>query len=834
MNSDDEDLKLMEEANRTKSRLQTNKKSQREEPIIISSDEEDQPQATVSNPALFTTIIPQNHNHPQPNAFLSQRAQLEAERLARSQQRMAQSMGEASPSKTVTKRKPDDEEDPFEKEISHSSTKKSKFSVSGSSNNVINSASSSSSKATASGSSLYFWDGELRQTANAHVEHGKDKRPVFRLNEILGEKSDLSFAILSAYVTQVSWIYSLMPQDIPVILVGQPDATGTTSVHNILPHWVRVTPFLRGGRGCMHIKLLLLFYKSGRLRIVIPTANFVDYDWRDIENSVWLQDVPLRKESIPHDAKAEDFPAQLGRVLHYIHVPEGLRALRVDHPNLPFNAITDLRTKWDFSEVHSYLFFSFPARLTGPQVRVQLVPSIAGKFEGWPAVLRFGHTRLMKAIRQIGARADPEFNKPLGNGQRQGRKLLLECQTSSIGTYTPAWIEEFYLSACGASPEKWLDEGKTKRSKRLDTLIQNDGWRSWKQVKVEGVTIFIFLTLICRRFYFQVYTRSETAVWEKMGRARCSVNAANGPGQSSPDLFSMTQIMILGTFEYASSQGNSASKVLSSKNSGSNSSSDDETEEVKEVNTDYDTSLISWLYVGSHNFTPSAWGNLSGTGFSPVMNVGIMLAFNLSFDEPVRVDHKLRTWRHNTSARSAVRIRSYLMDSEERINEHQRAYIKSLAMTCAEMRGSISRIRLHTPRDKVTTRRPRRLRKRRPANPYKNDLVTTTKTRYSVLDISPHNSEKKDMWDWDSCSTFEPSVEILNYKEEGLDDHESDSTHPELIIRIREAYEYDFLFPGLLSNFIPHVLETIEEVDVECPSIRGRVEALGRPDNMVL
>jgi len=27
-----------------------------------------------------------------------------------------------------------------------------------------------------------------------------------------------------------------------------------------------------------------IFYKCGRLRIVIPTANLVDYDWRDIEN----------------------------------------------------------------------------------------------------------------------------------------------------------------------------------------------------------------------------------------------------------------------------------------------------------------------------------------------------------------------------------------------------------------------------------------------------------------------------------------------------------------------------------------------------------------------
>ena len=34
---------------------------------------------------------------------------------------------------------------------------------------------------------------------------------------------------------------------------------------------------------------MLLFYKSGRLRLVISTANLVDYDWRDIENVGPLQ-----------------------------------------------------------------------------------------------------------------------------------------------------------------------------------------------------------------------------------------------------------------------------------------------------------------------------------------------------------------------------------------------------------------------------------------------------------------------------------------------------------------------------------------------------------------
>ena len=31
--------------------------------------------------------------------------------------------------------------------------------------------------------------------------------------------------------------------------------------------------------------------------------------------------------------------------------------------------------------------------------------------------------------------------------------------------------------------------------------------------------------------------------------------------------------------------------------------------------------LAGWVYVGSHNFTPSAWGTLSGSAFTPILNV---------------------------------------------------------------------------------------------------------------------------------------------------------------------------------------------------------------------
>lgn len=103
-------------------------------------------------------------------------------------------------------------------------------------------------------------------------------------------------------------------------MVSQPDASGKTSVKNVLPNWIKTAPFLRNGYGCMHMKvcyhytvpniflivrhrpvhagmyhILLdefmkvnlhrkLFYKTGRLRVVVSTANLIAFDWRDIEN----------------------------------------------------------------------------------------------------------------------------------------------------------------------------------------------------------------------------------------------------------------------------------------------------------------------------------------------------------------------------------------------------------------------------------------------------------------------------------------------------------------------------------------------------------------------
>ena len=53
--------------------------------------------------------------------------------------------------------------------------------------------------------------------------------------------------------------------------------------------------------------------------------------------------------------------------------------------------------------------------------------------------------------------------------------------------------------------------------------------------------------------------------------------------------------------------------------------SEDEIEELDESQVGIDPSVIGWAYMGSHNFTPSAWGTLSGSSAKPVLNVRALI-----------------------------------------------------------------------------------------------------------------------------------------------------------------------------------------------------------------
>ncbi|KAF8154246.1 tyrosyl-DNA phosphodiesterase-domain-containing protein [Crassisporium funariophilum] len=490
------------------------------------------------------------------SAFLSERAQLEKERRERQKRLRPQPSYSSIPGEEDDS---DVEEPPAKRQqVSYS---KSKFQRS----NKLGHSSSKTSNVVPTIEQV-FWDGELRQTATQHAEPRKDGLPTFRLTEVLGMKSELAFAIMSSYSLDFPWIYEFFDPSVPVIMVAQPDASGQATIKNVLPNWIRTTPFLRYGRGCQHMKFMLLFYKTGRLRVVISTANLVAYDWRDMENSVWLQDIPLRSKPIPHDPKASgDFPSSLQRMLHAVNVKPALVTMISDnHPDLPIKSIDELRQRWDWSNV-----------------RAQLVASIAGKHEGWPQLIHNGHPRLMTAVRKLGMRTGQS---------KKSKVLMLECQGSSLGVYTTQWLNEFHWSARGESAEDWLDGTRKAREK---------------------------LPLPPVKLIFPTKTTVQESASGEQGGGTIFCRRKQWSGKNFPRSLFYDSKMVIMSFKMIIallndnpfSSGNTKPEFISD--------TEDETDDDIEVIEP----AVGWAYIGSHNFTPSAWGTLSGSSFNPILNI---------------------------------------------------------------------------------------------------------------------------------------------------------------------------------------------------------------------
>jgi tyrosyl-DNA phosphodiesterase-1 len=117
-----------------------------------------------------------------------------------------------------------------------------------------------------------YWNGIVRQTANMHADKDKDTRPTIRLSDIitpvspcfspsvtilisLVKKEDIEFAITASYASMPNFIFSFFDTNTPVISVVQPDESGTSRVIKLREKFLLTTPFLRGGRGCQHIKV---------------------------------------------------------------------------------------------------------------------------------------------------------------------------------------------------------------------------------------------------------------------------------------------------------------------------------------------------------------------------------------------------------------------------------------------------------------------------------------------------------------------------------------------------------------------------------------------------
>ncbi|KAJ6536854.1 hypothetical protein B0H19DRAFT_1240713 [Mycena capillaripes] len=513
-----------------------------------------------------------------------------------------------------------------------------------------------------------FPEGALLRVDTQHADASiPTSTSCIRLSELLGPRAELAFAVLSAFVVDASWLYGFFEPETPVVLVGDagtsgggqegghvhlPDADGPHSptLKNIFPNWVRVCPPLplaNNGRGCMHMKFMLLFGKDGGLRVVVGSANLVPHDWRDVENYLFVQDLPpaspatgptVRRRPAEREKPSESFPAMFTRALRAVGVEEALGIMRRQgHTSLPLLTLLPSALLKSKSHKPSPLETNWDWR----RVRAALVPSVPGRWEGWAgegAVVWTAQPRLLRAVLALGCGLEDvgggasKAKGAKGKAKAKGGakwELELDCLTSSIGTYTPPWIAAFRLCAAGRATglQTWLDRGRKKTPAQGPTRILFPTLETVQgTVLGEGGAGTVF----CRRAQ---WTKIASLVAdEKTGLEMRDARSRSG-------LVGMHTKMILGTLRGPPD----AETDPEATESDSETDDDDDSSVVEVVEEDDEKGKPhAWLYVGSHNFTPSAWGTLNGSAFNPVLNVtnyelGVVLRLETAADAAAAV-----------------------------------------------------------------------------------------------------------------------------------------------------------------------------------------------------
>ncbi|KAK3113053.1 hypothetical protein LTR53_010041 [Teratosphaeriaceae sp. CCFEE 6253] len=158
---------------------------------------------------------------------------------------------------------------------------------------------------------LSYPKGAVKKTwAFGHARTGDD----IKLEEVL-EPRTLRTAVLSAFQWDTDWVLSKLqtpPNGGTTKCVFVMQAKDDALKQQMLKETEGMRPFLRlcfppmpGAVHCMHSKLMLLFHAE-KLRIAVPTANLLNFDWGEtglMENSVFLIDLPRLNGGLRIDAK---------------------------------------------------------------------------------------------------------------------------------------------------------------------------------------------------------------------------------------------------------------------------------------------------------------------------------------------------------------------------------------------------------------------------------------------------------------------------------------------------------------------------------------------------
>lgn len=260
-----------------------------------------------------------------------------------------------------------------------------------------------------------------------------------KLEEVL-QKNDLSLAVLSSFQWDVEWLLrKINTKNTQLVFVMQADTDEVKAQYRretaAMTNLRLCFPSMEGQINCMHSKLMLLSYPT-HLRVVVPTANLVPYDWGEtgiMENTVFLIDLPR----LPPDKEIpENEMTDFGKDLIYFLHAKGL----------------------DQTIVNSLYRFDFLA--TQDLAFVHTVGGAHfGANERWR---RTGYCGLGRAITRLGLSSSTP--------------LEIDYVTSSVGSLNIDFLTTLHLAAKGddgLTEYNWRNQQVSKRHKDYQRIQAN-------------------------------------------------------------------------------------------------------------------------------------------------------------------------------------------------------------------------------------------------------------------------------------------------------------------------------------------------------------------------
>ncbi|KAL8907861.1 MAG: hypothetical protein Q9171_005686 [Xanthocarpia ochracea] len=255
-----------------------------------------------------------------------------------------------------------------------------------------------------------------------------------KFEEVL-QKRDLTLAVLSSFHWDLDWLFGKVDvKNTQLIFVMQADTDEIKAQYRTettdMPNLRLCFPSMEGQIKCMHSKLMLLSY-STHLRVVVPTANLVPYDWGEtgiMENTVFLIDLP--RLSIDTTTAAVHQMTNFGKELVYFLQAMGLE-----------QSIIDSMHRFDFSTTKDLAF----------------VHTIGGAHSSEDSWRRTGYCGLGHAVSDLGLRSHDS--------------LKIDYVTSSVGSLNLDFVTMLYLAAQGddgLTEYNWRRTAGSKKPKAGD------------------------------------------------------------------------------------------------------------------------------------------------------------------------------------------------------------------------------------------------------------------------------------------------------------------------------------------------------------------------------